>query len=502
MIKPHLLYRDRDLDFEQDLPPQESDLVQDLEVDTLLEAMVGGDRSLAKVIRTVLLLGSRDADTIEYRQGVVQDCLRHPEVIREMYDIAVEAAQTRREQALGMYAVSSSPSLVLSSAAKLIRMLIDMFARLKKSVQGEGLNFASQGLGQFCDMLDGELYDEYLSSLRDHLDELDLRGGVLISAELGTGNVGTNYVLRRSQNRGAGWMQRVFNIDESATYRFSINPRHEGSSRALEHLKHLGISSVANALAQSADHMLRFFDLLRQELCLYLGCINLAEALANIGCPITFPEVRALQERSLRCEDLYDVCLALTTQEKPVGNDVDAEDRGLFIITGANQGGKTTFLRSAGLAQLMMQAGMFVPAEYYSADMCSGLFTHFRRKEDEAMESGKLEEELRRMDGIVSNLQEDSMLLLNESFAATNDREGSEIARQLVTALMEKGVKVLFVTHLYGFAHNAYRRQADNTLFLRAERKADGERTFRMIEAEPLRTSYGRDLFRRIFAAD
>ena len=59
-----------------------------------------------------------------------------------------------------------------------------------------------------------------------------------------------------------------------------------------------------------------------------------------------------------------------------------ADDKGLFMITGANTGGKSTFLRSVGLAHLMMQAGMFVPAESFSSEVCDGVFTHYKREED------------------------------------------------------------------------------------------------------------------------
>ncbi|EGD50050.1 DNA mismatch repair protein MutS domain protein [Thermoanaerobacter ethanolicus JW 200] len=63
------------------------------------------------------------------------------------------------------------------------------------------------------------------------------------------------------------------------------------------------------------------------------------------------------------------------------------------------------------------------------------------------MKSGKLDEELSRMSDIVDNIKPNSMVLFNESFAATNEREGSEIARQIITALIEKRIKVFFVTH-------------------------------------------------------
>ena len=94
------------------------------------------------------------------------------------------------------------------------------------------------------------------------------------------------------------------------------------------------------------------------------------------------------------------------------------------------------------------------------------------------------------------------MLLCNESFASTNEREGSEIARQVVGALLAKRVKVLFVTHMYELAHGFHVQQLDTALFLRAQREPDGQRTFKLREAEPLSTSYGEDSYRRIFGED
>ena len=146
-----------------------------------------------------------------------------------------------------------------------------------------------------------------------------------------------------------------------------------------------------------------------------------------------------------------------------------------------------------------MQCGMFVPAETFRANVCNGLFTHFKREEDITMESGKLDEELKRTSLIVDRLTLNSMVLFNESFAATNEREGSEIARQITTGLVEKGIKVFFVTHQYEFAHGLYDKKMANALFLRADRESDGTRTYKLSAGEPLQTSYGEDLYKRIF---
>jgi DNA mismatch repair ATPase MutS len=159
-------------------------------------------------------------------------------------------------------------------------------------------------------------------------------------------------------------------------------------------------------------------------------------------------------------------------------------------------------MRSLGLAQLMMQAGMFVAAERFSAEIRAGVFTHYKREEDVTMESGKLDEELSRMSAIVDQLAPGSMMLFNESFAATNEREGSEIAMQITRALLDRGVKVSFVTHLHEFARALFDRKMANALFLRAERLPDGTRSFRMIEGEPLQTSYGKDLYDGVFGPE
>jgi DNA mismatch repair ATPase MutS len=171
------------------------------------------------------------------------------------------------------------------------------------------------------------------------------------------------------------------------------------------------------------------------------------------------------------------------------------------IVTGANRGGKSSFLRSVGVAQLMLHCGMFVAADSFESELCTALITHYTREEDATLKRGKFDEELARMSKIVDHLTPNATLLFNESFAATNEREGSEIARQIVSALEEKGMKVFFVTHLHAFADDFFERAAEDALFLRAERRPDGTRTFRLVEGAPLATSYGKDLYERIFTA-
>ncbi len=495
-MKAFLLYRDRDFDLQRRLPPNAPALTQDLELSTLFNAMALGDKFLLEVAQKAVLSSATDLDTIRYRQHILRDCLKNASIVREIYTIAVEAIEGEKKNYLGM--LSRYPSWVLSRSIEVLQMFVGLLKKLKQLAEDHADAFESEGFTAFFAMLNRELDQDYFARVQQHLRALKFPHGVLISAELGQGNKGTKYVLRQLPGKRQNWIERIL-AEKPSTFGFTIDDRDESGAQALSDLKDRGINLVANALGQSTDHVLSFFTMLRTELAFYLGCLNLHAHLAQLGEPICFPRPLAPGERRHTFQGLYDVSLALTMKQRIVGNDVNADSKDLVIITGANQGGKSTFLRSIGLAQLMMQCGMFVPAESFCANVCENLFTHYKRKEDASMKSGKLDEELSRMSDIVDTITSNSLVLFNESFAATNEREGSEIARQIICALLEKRIKVFFVTHLYEFAHGFYSKKMENALFLRADRQTDGKRTFKLLEGEPLETSYGEDLYNRIF---
>lgn len=102
------------------------------------------------------------------------------------------------------------------------------------------------------------------------------------------------------------------------------------------------------------------------------------------------------------------------------------------------------------------------------------------------------------MSVIADHLRPHCLVLFNESFAGTNEREGSEIARQIVRALLQARVGVVFVTHRFDFAERFSEDRAAPALSLRAERRPDGQRDYRLVVARPLPTSFGEDLYRRV----
>lgn len=495
-MKAFLMHKDQDFDLDRPLPANEQDLIQDLEINTLINAMALGDKFLFEVGKKAVLTGLGDIDTINYRQNVLKDCLKNPAIVRKIYQIPIESDNNKHKHWLGI--LTHYPSGMLSSSVEMMQMFVGLLKKLKLVADEHSDKFESEGFKTFFSMIKRELDDEYFSVVENHLKELKFYSGVLISAKLGEGNEGTDYILRAPNNRNGNWIKELFSR-KLPSYSFYIDPRDDAGMQALSSLRDRGINLVANALAQSADHIDAFFNMLRVELAFYIGCLNLYDQLAQMKNPVSFPVPVPAIERRLSFRGLYDVSLALTKKHKIVGNDTNADNKDLVFITGANQGGKSTFLRSIGQAQLLMQCGMFVPAESFSAALCEGLFTHYRREEDSSMKSGKLDEELVRMSTIVDNIKPNSIVLFNESFSTTNEREGSEIARQITSALLERHIKIFFVTHQYEFAHGFYIHRMENILFLRAERKEGGGRTFKLIEGEPLQTSFGEDVYWEIF---
>jgi DNA mismatch repair ATPase MutS len=492
-MKARLLYPDRDFDVTEGLPANSDDLIRDLGLASVTEAMAAGNKLLYDVSTRVMLASVSDPGTIRYRQQILADCLAEPAIIRQMYGIAVGALQDKR----GVWGIltSQQPTSILSTAIGQLEALITRLRELRQVADDHIAKFSSAGLLTLLRSLQRDLDDQYFEELSRHLRQLRFGGGELLSARLGRDNSGISYVLR-SGNVRRRWKERV-GMEPRSVYSFSIPPRDDAGAQTLEDMASRGINQVANAAAQSADHVSSYFTMLGIELGFYVSCLNLYDQLTARGQPVAFPVPLPWRPAVYSCADLRDTGLALRAGHV-VGNDVVAEGKPLVIITGANSGGKSTFLRSVGLAGLMMQCGMFVTARSLQASVGRRIFTHFTREEDHSMVSGHLDEELKRMSAIADQISPQSLILFNESFATTNEREGSEIGRQVVRALLGADIRVFFVTHQFAFADSFHHQHPDCTLFLRAPRQPGGVRTFKLTEAEPLPTSYGQDIYYRI----
>jgi DNA mismatch repair ATPase MutS len=335
-----LMFQNEDFTSRQKLPWNEGELKQDLELNTLCKAMASEDEFMYKIAMDALLSGLyNDLETILYRQDIIKDSLSNPSVIRDIYNITIQALEGRNKE---WWFFKSSASSILYSSVATLQYLLGFLEQLRGIADEHARKFTSKGFTTFFAMLAHELDDEYLVSLKYHLKELEFNNGTLLSAELGTGNKGTGYKLRKPFDDRQNWFQKLFTI-KTPVYAFSIHPRDDRGARALREIREEGINQVANLLAQSMDHILNFFKMLRIETAFYICCLNLHELLTGMGEPFVFPVPLESNQRFHSVKGLYDICLALTMKEKTVSNDLFTESKNLVLITGANKGGKSTF---------------------------------------------------------------------------------------------------------------------------------------------------------------
>ncbi len=495
-MKVYLMYRKRDFDLERKLPKNLEILMHDLEIKTLLNAMSKEDDFLYEVSKQAIFSNLKSTEEIAYRQDILKDSLGNQDVIKSLYELTTKALEKKQERWLGVF--GRYPSSLLSSSVSLLKMYFELLKDMRKIVDENSQKFNSTGFKRFFSMVQKELSDEYLDIANEHLKELKFKDGILISAKLGESNEGENYILRRDKSAGKSWIKRLLSKKQKK-YTHSLHPRDDAGAKVLRNLRDEGLNLIAQTLSSSASSVDNFFKSLRKELAFYIGCLNLDIKLKELGAQTSFPNLFASDNKIFFSKDLYDISLVLTMDKKVVGNDINANQKELIFVTGANQGGKSTFLRSIGLAQMMVQSGMFVPATMLNISLVSGIFTHFKKEEDKSMKSGKFDEELSRMSDIIDEIFPYALVLFNESFASTNEIEGSEIAQQITKALLEKKIRVIFVTHMYKLANSFYKKDMKNIQFLRANREEDGSRDFKMKEAKPLHTSFAKDIYNSIF---
>ena len=175
-MKAHLLYSGRDFDFTAGLPAGHENLIQDLELATLLEAMAAGDKFLHEVSAKVLLASLDDSEAIRYRQRVLADCLAQPEVIRQMYAVAAGALRDKRHM-WGYGGSYQSASSNLSGAVSYLEAYVAWLRQLRHIAGDHAGKFSSGGLTALFATLQRELDDEFFEEISDHLKQLRFAPG-------------------------------------------------------------------------------------------------------------------------------------------------------------------------------------------------------------------------------------------------------------------------------------------------------------------------------------
>lgn len=292
-----------------------------------------------------------------------------------------------------------------------------------------------------------------------------------------------------------------------------LNPEDRGNDvirsmdRAIGHMIGKVVKKLKIVISRHVNVSTEIITGMIPEFMYYIRFAEYIEALENAGFALCTSEVLPGDDRSLYATGIYNLKLAEEVRKARderhasdiIGNALDfSPEHRIYILTGANRGGKTTFTQAVGLCFVLAQGGIRVPAEVFRYSPCDNIFTHYPADENQTMDLGRLGEETKRFREIYQAATGYSLLLLNESFSTTSYEEGYYIARDVVRALKYLGVRTIYNTHMHKLAEEAdlinREETAEDMVASLVAESRDGSRSFHIAVAPPEGLSYARDI--------
>lgn len=228
----------------------------------------------------------------------------------------------------------------------------------------------------------------------------------------------------------------------------------------------------------------------RKELRFYLTMLSFFDRIREAGIPLTYPTI--CEGRRIAVTEAYDVSLLAKNETSIVPNDISfTEEEPFFFLTGANGGGKTTYLRTVGIATVLCLLGCPVPCVRAEFGEISTVFTHFPR--DERFDgSGRFVEENNRVQAILRAMDDRSLVLLNETYSTTNEENAVRMTETLANELFGKRIFGLYITHQHSLAESEI-----PYLNVLIDRDDSNRRTFKIARQKSTGGSFAKDILER-----
>ena len=456
---------------------------RDLNLDQIVAAIAGG-REEHDLITEVLYARLRDEDAVRYRQEVFRD-LANPALLDEIRRFTGRMSEVRGHlRQLGEMRYRYQREGWLLDAAAVYCDAVRSLAGHLASAPAD-----ARALLAFREYLNRYVASDGFTALedgaRDRREELArirycarIRGGRVEVTRYQDEPDYSDAVLGTFDRFKQGAVK-----DYEIQYRTEPGMNHI-AAEVLELVARLfpeefaALDGYCGQHAGFLDEGLRRAD---QELQFYLAYLDHIEPLRAAGLRFCYPEVSAAS-KDVHADDTFDLALAskLVSQRKPVvTNDFGLEGRErIFVVTGPNQGGKTTFARTFGQLHHLAAIGCPVPGSSARLFLPDRLFTHFGREEDLSKMSGKLEDDLVRIGKILRSATPASVVILNEIFASTTLQDARFLGTKLLTKVVRLDalcVCVTFVDELASLGDQVV------SLMSTVDPRSPAERTYRVV---------------------
>ncbi len=428
------------------------DFFHDLNIDQIVNSLVGikGEYNL----REFFYIIPTDVEEIKYRQEIMKDLEK-----KDIFSVIDEFAMKMRKSRLYK---SYSDKLTLNYQKE--RWFVDAVDVYVKAIKEllerlENVDLKSQGLIQFREYLESyvnsnkfmELFSqtqEVLSKLlRIKYTLLIKENKVKVQKYNGEKDYASEVLKTFERFKQGAVKDYTVEFDES----MDMNGVEEKVLDLVAKLYEEEFSDLERFYGVNASYIDKTISRFDREIQFYVTYLEYIEPLKKDGLDFCYPEFTTSKE--IYAKDAFDLALAFKLHReglKVVSNDFYLNDpERIIVVTGPNQGGKTTFARMFGQVHYLAKMGYPIPASEARLFLFDNIFTHFEKEEKIGNLRGKLEDDLIRIRNILDKASKDSIIIMNEIFSSTTLEDAKFLAKKVMEEIMKKDSIALLVTFMY-----------------------------------------------------
>ncbi len=506
--------------------------VSNLEIERLAEMIC--PRSQFRAVNLLRQLCD-DERIINYRCDILEDFMRDPRLastIKRMIEIMTQ--NDRRS----MYKLSEPDTFTqLDDAIQAFQGFIDCMELMHEYYQKNSGKLLSEGVRKLFGWFEERYNDKHFKKLESEIAELreKLQKGIRavtvainLDERLVPVSAGILDFYEQPFELKPSLLDRIIyhgakfptNVVKSLKHKYTenefgeealVNTADEQLFDELSYLTEAYVESIDSALKEYEKIGLEEMFALSYQLEFYVGAVSMIDLCRSLGLEMCRPVLLPSGERRMSVKGLFDPIyfnesriwnVRHADKKQVVVNDISFDDEGRFyILTGANNGGKTTFLRAVGLCQVMAQAGLYVPAGSCEISLADYIYTHFPKEEQTGINASRFTTEIKEFKTISDTITDRSLLLMNESIQSTTPTECVDTAEALVRIFSLIGVRGLFATHLIDLARRVDDLNTDPDIrsrFVSIIVEVDeqtGERRYKIRQGEPQTTGRSAEIF-------
>ncbi|GKX31600.1 hypothetical protein SH1V18_40800 [Vallitalea longa] len=450
--------------------------------------------------------------TIEYRQDILTDFINNNMLLDTLKNTFDRCSEIKNMIKFAFESEATLYNLLkrIDEVADVMNLSENICSILKNS------NIKSKGLlelqGFIESTIDSDVYQNFKQDIY-HIKDMD-EGvhGLKVGINFDNNLKPVEAIVLSLEDKPFKYSRKLKKISKVVSYglgelkaipRKLFAPESLAMPEALNNIEKIIAPAMKQLIAfcdQFNSSLLSIYVPLTTEITFYEIALKIYDKMINNGYSLCKPKI--VNEDETMIQGLYNINLAYDMADKGkndemVYNDFNIDSKGnIFILTGANRGGKTTFTQSIGQIYWFAQLGFYIPAKEATIKLIDKLYLHFPAEEIATINYGRLGEECQRFSEIFSEMTNKSLLLMNESFDGTSHLESLIIATDILKALQLLGATVVFNTHLHELGEKINELNNNRVpLFVNlVSGSINDVQSFKVKEGIPLGQSYAKDI--------